>query len=118
MMQEPTAPFRASGNPDSRFPPSRGRAGRMLHSRILLAVAFFLCVAALVAAGGWIVSLGSPPLGKNLEFSRQVLDRNGKLLRAYATADGRWRLPASVSEVDPRFFDLLFAYEDKRFRAH
>ena len=47
-----------------------------------------------------------------------MLDRNGKLLRAYATTDGRWRLPAKVSDVDPRFFDVLFAYEDKRFRSH
>jgi penicillin-binding protein 1C len=47
-----------------------------------------------------------------------VLDRNGGLLRAYATSDGRWRLPATVANVDPRFFDILFAYEDKRFRAH
>jgi penicillin-binding protein 1C len=75
-------------------------------------------LAALGVAGGWIASLGPAPLGKDLEFSRQVLDRNGKLLRAYATADGRWRLPATVAEVDPRFFDVLFAYEDKRFRAH
>ncbi len=27
-------------------------------------------------------------------------------------------LPATVADVDPRFFDVLFAYEDKRFRAH
>jgi penicillin-binding protein 1C len=39
-------------------------------------------------------------------------------LRAYATSEGRWRLPATAAEVDPRFFDVLFAYEDKRFREH
>jgi penicillin-binding protein 1C len=27
-------------------------------------------------------------------------------------------LPATVTGVDPRFFDVLFAYEDKRFRSH
>ena len=42
----------------------------------------------------------------------------GRLLRAYATSEGRWRLPAKVADVDPKFFDLLFAYEDKRFRPH
>ena len=47
-----------------------------------------------------------------------MLDRNGHLLRAYATNDGRWRLPATTADVDPRFFDVLFAYEDKRFRSH
>jgi penicillin-binding protein 1C len=64
------------------------------------------------------VALGPPPLGKDLTFSTQVVDRHGKLLRAYATGEGRWRLPAKVADVDPRFFDVLFAYEDKRFRQH
>ncbi len=63
-------------------------------------------------------SLGSPPLGKDLETSHVVLDRDGKLLRAYATSEGRWRLPATEKDVDARFLKLLFAYEDKRFRAH
>ncbi len=47
-----------------------------------------------------------------------MVDREGRLLRAYATSEGRWRLPATVADVDPRFFDVLFAYEDKRFRVH
>ena len=51
-------------------------------------------------------------------FSTRVVDRSGRLLRAYATGEGRWRLPATVADVDPRFFDMLFAFEDKRFRAH
>jgi penicillin-binding protein 1C len=75
-------------------------------------------VAMLAAAICWIAGLGPVPLGKTLEFSTQVLDRNGRLLRAYATKDGRWRLPATVADVDPRFFDVLLAYEDKRFRSH
>jgi penicillin-binding protein 1C len=70
------------------------------------------------AAAWWIVSLGPPPLGKDLAFSTQVQDRNGRLLRAYATKEGRWRLPATIADVDPHFFDVLFAYEDKRFRSH
>ena len=80
--------------------------------------AFAALFAVTSAAGLWIVSLGPPPLGKNLEFSRVVLDRNGHLLRAYATKEGRWRLPATISDVDPRFFDVLLAFEDKRFREH
>ncbi|MGH6663662.1 MAG: penicillin-binding protein 1C [Pseudolabrys sp.] len=76
--------------------------------------------AVLVALGGtaYVYSLGRPPLGKDLETSHVVLDRDGKLLRAYATTDGRWRLPATVKEVDPRFLKMLFAYEDKRFYEH
>ncbi len=66
----------------------------------------------------WVYSLGRPPLGNDMETSHVVLDREGKLLRAYATSEGRWRLPATVKDVDPRFLKLLFAYEDKRFYEH
>jgi penicillin-binding protein 1C len=83
----------------------------------LLVGAVTCCVAALGAAW-WIASLGPAPVGKDLEFSTRVMDRDGRLLRAYAMSEGRWRLPARIADVDPRFFDVLFAYEDKRFRAH
>ena len=66
----------------------------------------------------WIAALGAAPDGKTIEFSTRVLDRDGRLLRAYATPEGRWRLPARIADVDPRLFELLFAYEDKRFRSH
>ena len=75
-------------------------------------------IAAVLACAGWIYSLGPVPLGKDLEYSHVVLDREGRLLRAYATNEGRWRLPVAEEEVDPRFLKLLFAYEDKRFREH
>jgi penicillin-binding protein 1C len=75
-------------------------------------------VLAALAGSAWVYSLGRPPLGKDMETSHVVLDRDGKLLRAYATTEGRWRLPATVKDVDPRFLKLLFAYEDKRFYEH
>ena len=53
-----------------------------------------------------------------MSLSTQVVDRNNKLLRAYATPDGRWRLPVTASDVDPRFVEMLLAYEDRRFRTH
>ncbi len=84
----------------------------------LISVALFIGIVALFGSAWWIASLGPAPLGKDLRFSATVLDRDGRLLRAYATSDGRWRLPARVADVDPRFFDVLFAYEDKRFRSH
>ncbi len=85
--------------------------------RILASFAGAVAVTAL-AGGAWVYSLGTPPLGKDLEISHVVLDREGTLLRAYATSEGRWRLPATEKVVDPRFLKLLFAYEDKRFRTH
>lgn len=48
----------------------------------------------------------------------EVVDRNGALLRAFASEDGRWRLNASVDDVDPRYLAMLIAWEDKRFRDH
>src|SRR6202043_1407181 len=73
-------------------------------------------VASLAAC--WIISLGPAPVGEGLTFSTLVVDRDGRLLRPYTTYQGRWRLPATAENVDPRFFNLLFAYEDKRFLAH
>ncbi len=83
-----------------------------------LIAASLVCVAALAGFGCWVASLGPAPLGKELLFSTRIVDRNGRLLRAFATSEGRWRLPATVADVDPRFFDMLFAFEDKRFHAH
>ena len=95
------------------------RAARRRRRRFFfLAAPVFVCVAALAIIICWIAALGPAPLGKGLEFSTRVLDRDGRLLRAYATSDGRWRLPAQVADVDPRFFEMLIAYEDKRFREH
>jgi penicillin-binding protein 1C len=71
-----------------------------------------------LAATAWVISLGPAPRGEGLAYSTLVLDRGGRLLRPYTTPEGRWRLPATRADVDPRFFDILFAYEDKRFAQH
>jgi penicillin-binding protein 1C len=86
--------------------------------RTILTIAGGLGAAGALAGAIWAHSLGPAPLGKNLEYSHVVLDREGRLLRAYATTEGRWRLPVSERDVDPRFLKLLFTYEDKRFREH
>jgi penicillin-binding protein 1C len=90
----------------------------MKYWRWILACGGGLGLAAVLAAGCFVYSLGPAPLGNHLDYSHLVLDRDGKLLRAYATKQGRWRLPATVKDVDPRFLKTLFAYEDKRFRSH
>jgi penicillin-binding protein 1C len=81
-----------------------------------------LATASLIATGvfaAWVVSLGPLPLDDARQVSQTVVDRNGKLLRAYAMADGRWRLPVNArTNVDPTYLKLLFAYEDKRFYSH
>ncbi len=77
-----------------------------------------LCLLAVAAFSAWVYSLGPAPLGESLQFSTLVVDREGRLLRAFATRDGRWRLPVRVDGVDPRYFEVLLGYEDQRFRLH
>jgi penicillin-binding protein 1C len=81
----------------------------------------FTVVGLLLAAvfAGWVASLGPLPLEQAREVSTTIVDRHGKLLRAYAMADGRWRLPVNAAtDVDPTYLKLLFAYEDRRFQSH
>ena len=80
--------------------------------------AIWLIAAAAGAVSGLVEAYGPPPLGRDLEISRVVLDRNGTLLRAYLTREGRWRLAATRDDVDPRYLEALLAYEDRRFFAH
>jgi penicillin-binding protein 1C len=71
-----------------------------------------------LGAGWWVRSLPLLPPADALAMSVEVVDRDGRLLRPYATAEGRWRLKAGTGDVDPRYLDMLIAYEDRRFRAH
>ncbi|MBO9464045.1 penicillin-binding protein 1C [Tropicibacter sp. R15_0] len=48
----------------------------------------------------------------------EVRDRHGELLRAYMVEDGLWRMEVSADQVDPLFYEMLIAYEDKRFFDH
>jgi len=59
-----------------------------------------------------------PPLERLNSASTLVLDRDQRVLRAYTTADGAWRLPADLTQIDPKFLRFLLAYEDQRFRTH
>jgi penicillin-binding protein 1C len=92
-----------------------GRRRNIRSAGIALAIILF----AVVAFGAWIESLGPLPLAQANEVSTTIVDRNGKLLRAYAMSDGRWRLPVHAdTDVDPTYLKLLLAYEDHRFRSH
>jgi penicillin-binding protein 1C len=58
-----------------------------------------------------------PGIG-DLPLSAVVLDREDRLLRAFTGADDKWRLPVDLADIDPLYFRLLLAFEDKRFREH
>lgn len=75
-----------------------------------------LCLGGWVGFETWVKSTNPPDL--HIPHSVQVFDRQGEVLRAYTMGDGRWRLPVQISEVDPKFIEMLIAYEDKRFQEH
>jgi penicillin-binding protein 1C len=83
----------------------------------VLAAALLLCTVIGAIAWAW-VRLEPLSLARAEALSVTVLDRNDRLLRAYAAPDGRWRLPAEAKDVDPRYLAMLIAYEDRRFRSH
>ena len=89
-----------------------------MRARWFFAMALGLWGGALARDAGeaWVVATVLPPLG--VETSVEVSARDGRLLRAYQVADGRWRMAVDPGEVDRDFIALLVAYEDKRFRAH
>jgi penicillin-binding protein 1C len=89
-------------------------------------LAFAAAALVLVGAGfegtsAWtryVASLGPLDLAASREGSTIVVDRDGRLLRPFTLPDGRWRLPATTHDADPRYIAMLVAYEDGRFYQH
>jgi len=80
-----------------------------------------LVVGALGLAGPWALDRAIRHALDALRVpagSTVVLDRDGRLLRPFATREGRWSLPVATHDVDSRFTALLLATEDGRFYAH
>jgi penicillin-binding protein 1C len=87
--------------------------------RISIAAASAVTFVALAWAGlEWADRAFPPPAAFTIPVSTEIVDRDGNLLRAFATPDGRWRLATNLDEVDPEFVKMLIAYEDKRFFDH
>ena len=87
-------------------------------TRWLFAIAFCLWAGAAARdrVDAWVDATILPSL--QADVSTEVRDRNGDLLRVYTNADGRWRLPVQLDEVDPTYLQMLIRYEDKRFADH
>jgi penicillin-binding protein 1C len=92
----------------------------MTWRRRLVLLAGLAALPALAVAGFFSYALTLPPIARDAiaERSTVVLDRDGHLLRAFVTADGRWKLPVTADTVDPRYLAMLQAFEDKRFERH
>jgi penicillin-binding protein 1C len=85
---------------------------------VLLALIAVLGFGASVFWTHYTASLGPLDLSASREGSTIVVDRDGRLLRPFTLLDGRWRLPATRHDVDPRYVAMLVAYEDRRFNEH
>ena len=88
---------------------------------VLAAASALVLLASVAATVGWsqyAASLGPIDLAASREGSTIVVDRDGRLLRPFTLPDGRWRLPATTHDVDPRYLAMLVAYEDARFYQH
>jgi len=91
-------------------------AGRARLGRVGLALALVFALALAVGVDRWIATTDLPTI--TLDTSVEVLAHDGRLLRAFTVADGRWRLAVDPGRVDPTYLEMLIAYEDRRFYAH
>src|SRR6202044_1044122 len=118
--------WRAEGATDEGLAGKRGRDVTPHPHRLIFIFVAAAALALLAAAGfgasfAWaryVASLGPLDLAASREGSTIVVDRDGRLLRPFTLPDGRWRLPATTHEVDPRYVAMLVAYEDCRFYQH
>ncbi|MCB1510098.1 MAG: penicillin-binding protein 1C [Hyphomicrobiaceae bacterium] len=94
----------------------RGRLARAARVTAALGAAGVVACAGL-AYTAW-TTVGPVSLASSKNQSRIVVDRDGRLLRAFTTPEGRWRLPVAQKDVDPRYIAMLLAFEDKRFYRH
>jgi penicillin-binding protein 1C len=109
----------AEKNVDGRDKPRHDARGDKRRIARIAAFAVTGLIAFAAAFTARAISLGPLPLAEARKASTTIVDRNGKLLRAYAMADGRWRLPVDAkTSVDPTYLKLLLGYEDRRFYSH
>lgn len=59
-----------------------------------------------------------PPVKAAAKVSSVVQDMDGRWLSGFTVEDGRWRIPADLNAIDPRFIDAVILVEDKRFYRH
>ncbi|MEM8627279.1 MAG: transglycosylase domain-containing protein, partial [Pseudomonadota bacterium] len=86
---------------------------------IAVVATIIACPIAVLLAIETIARLAPPPdLSVAARHSALVLDANGRPLRGFLAADGQWRLPADLEQIDPSYTRLLLAYEDRRFYQH
>jgi len=113
--------------PIPTFPRKRGkersgavtrRASRLMRRLRRLALGAAVGAGLLVGAFFFLDRVYPLDLSRAGEASVVVADRDGRMLRAFTTPSGAWRLAARPDEVSPLYLEMLLAYEDRRFRHH
>ena len=96
------------------------RAGRGRFRRFARSAAITLTLGALTTVASLLAldRIYPPDLSRYEARSLEIRDADARLLRAFITSDGKWRLKSTVDDVDPLYLTLLKAYEDKRFDSH
>ncbi|MBF0479744.1 MAG: penicillin-binding protein 1C [Candidatus Omnitrophica bacterium] len=77
-------------------------------------------VAALIAVYG-IVLLAIPfprQAIKDIHYSTEILDKDGRLLYTFLNDKSRWQLPIELSRLDNRFIQATLSIEDRNFYKH
>lgn len=78
-----------------------------------------LTLAALGLAATLVAArLTRPTLLQEYEFSRAVVDRDGRLLRLTLAKDEAYRLYAPLSGISPQLVESTLLYEDRHFFLH
>ncbi len=88
----------------------------MRFAPFVLVAVLLLAAAARDGVDRWVAETDLPDL--LVDTSVQVIDREGKLLRAYTVEDGLWRMGGRLNTVAPGYVEMLIAYEDGRFWTH
>ncbi len=97
---------------------SRTAYGRLKQIRFPLL--FFLSPVLILSLCFIVLNFLFPlPVDKlNPPSSQFVLDRNGKLLRAFTAPDEMWRIRGTLQDVSPKLTLAVLTYEDKWFYYH
>ncbi len=96
----------------------RFRRFALISATVVLVGAIAAGVAGTIVWNNIEASLPPLPDPKAIATSTIVVDRDGRLLRPFTIADGRWRLPVTKDDVDPKFLRMLIGYEDQHYLEH
>jgi penicillin-binding protein 1C len=114
MARVTAAPFRRAAAWRARLRPFRLSLRLGPRALACFAAGLAFCLWAIFA----LKLLEPLPLDRAVAASQIVTDRDGLLLRAFTTPEGRWRLDADQATVSPHYLKILFAFEDRRFFDH